>query len=88
MNTRRVVEKAIGEKRTGEPLDDPNIGKNPAAVVLGRLEEARLAREGTLCRDSMPESERTWLRANRPEAAIHWSLLTSLTAGQLPYAAH
>jgi transcriptional regulator with XRE-family HTH domain len=52
------------------------------------LEEARLAREGTLCRDSMPESERTWLRSNRPEAAIHWSLLTSLTAGQLPYAAH
>ena len=52
------------------------------------LEEARLAREGTLCRDSMPERERAWLRANRPEAAVHWSLLTSLTAGQLPYAAH
>jgi transcriptional regulator with XRE-family HTH domain len=52
------------------------------------LEEARLAREGTLCRDSMPESERTWLRSNRPEAAVHWSLLTGLTAEQLPYAAH
>jgi transcriptional regulator with XRE-family HTH domain len=51
------------------------------------LEEARLAREGTLCRDSMPEPERTWLRSNRPEAAVHWSLLTGLTAGQLPYAA-
>jgi transcriptional regulator with XRE-family HTH domain len=67
-------------------------GRQGAAQVLSRweqeLEEARLAREGTLCRDSMPESERTWLRSNRPEAAIHWSLLTSLTAGQLPYAAH
>jgi transcriptional regulator with XRE-family HTH domain len=51
------------------------------------LEEARLAREGTLCRDSMPERERTWLRANRPEAAVHWSLLTGLTTEQLPYAA-
>ena len=51
------------------------------------LEAARLAREGTLCRDSMPECERAWLRENRPEAAVHWSLLTSLTARQLPYAA-
>jgi transcriptional regulator with XRE-family HTH domain len=63
-----------------------------AAQVLSRwendLEEARLAREGTLCRDSMPERERAWLRTNRPEAAAHWGLLTSLTSEQLPYAAH
>ena len=63
-----------------------------AAQVLSRwendLEEARLAREGTLCRDSMPERERAWLRTNRPEAAVHWGLLTSLSADQLPYAAH
>jgi transcriptional regulator with XRE-family HTH domain len=63
-----------------------------AVQVLSRweneLEEARLAREGTLCRDSMPERERAWLRTNRPEAAVHWSLLTSLTAEHLPYAAH
>ena len=67
-------------------------GRQGAVQVLSRweqeLEEARLAREGTLCRDSMPESERTWLRSNRSEAAIHWSLLTGITAGQLPYAAH
>jgi hypothetical protein len=50
------------------------------------LEEARLAREGTLCRDSMPERERDWLRKNRSDAAAHWSLLTGLTAEQLPYA--
>jgi len=49
------------------------------------LEEARLAREGTLCRDSMSPAERAWLKTNRP-AAAHWSLLTSLTAEQLPYA--
>jgi transcriptional regulator with XRE-family HTH domain len=50
------------------------------------LEEARLASEGTLCRDSMREPERKWLRANRSAAAAHWSLLTSITAEQLPYA--
>jgi hypothetical protein len=34
---RHVVEQAIGEKLDGTPLDDPNAGKNPAAVALGRL---------------------------------------------------
>ncbi len=61
-----------------------------AVEVLSRwknqLEEARLASEGTLCRDSMPEPERRWLREHRPAAAAHWSLLTSITADQLPYA--
>jgi hypothetical protein len=38
---RRVVEKIIGEKLTGEPLDDPNAGKNPAAVALGKLGGAK-----------------------------------------------
>jgi hypothetical protein len=51
------------------------------------VEEARLAREGTLCRDSMPERERVWLRTNRSEAAAHWNLLTNLSVEQLPYAA-
>lgn len=31
---RRVVEQAIGEKLDGSRLDDPNAGKNPAAVAL------------------------------------------------------
>ena len=52
------------------------------------LERARLAHEGTLCRDSMPEPERKWLKANRPQAAAHWSLLTSLSAEQLSFTAH
>ncbi len=51
------------------------------------LEEARLAREGTLCRDSMPQRERVWLRSHRLSAAEHWNLLTSITPEQLPYAA-
>jgi len=66
--------------------------RHGAVTVLSQweedLEEARLAREGTLCRDSMPERERAWLRVNRPESAAHWNLLTGLTANQLPYAKH
>jgi hypothetical protein len=34
---RNVVEQAIGEKLVGSTLPDPNAGKNPAAVALGRL---------------------------------------------------
>ena len=37
VTARRVVEQAIGEKLDGSPLDDPNAGKNPAAVALGKL---------------------------------------------------
>jgi transcriptional regulator with XRE-family HTH domain len=50
------------------------------------LEDARLAREDTLCREAMPERERAWLRAHRPLAARHWNLLTSLNVEQLSYA--
>jgi hypothetical protein len=70
----------------------PERQRQGAVQLLSRweeeLEQARLAREGTLCRDTMPEPERTWVRSNRPEAAAHWNLLTGLTAEQLPYAAH
>ncbi len=34
---RRVVERAIGEHLDGTPLEDPDAGKNPHAVALGRL---------------------------------------------------
>jgi len=67
-------------------------GSQDAVPVLSswrdELEEARLAGEGTLCRDSMPERERQWLRKNRPRAAAHWNLLTSIAAEHLPYAGH
>ena len=38
---RRVVEHAIGEQLDGSPLEDPDEGKNPAAVALGRLGGAK-----------------------------------------------
>ncbi|MEQ1884976.1 MAG: helix-turn-helix transcriptional regulator [Bryobacteraceae bacterium] len=50
------------------------------------LEEARLVREDTLCRESMPQRERAWMRTHRPPMAAHWNLLTSLRSEELPYA--
>jgi hypothetical protein len=38
---RNVVEKAIGEHLDGRPLEDPDAGKNPAAVALGKLGGAK-----------------------------------------------
>jgi hypothetical protein len=38
---RNIVEKAIGEHLDGTPLEDPDAGKNPAAVALGKLGGAK-----------------------------------------------
>jgi hypothetical protein len=36
-----VVEQAIGERLDGSPLPDPNAGKHPGAVALGKLGGAK-----------------------------------------------
>ena len=56
------------------------------SAVEQQLERSRLAREDTLCRESMPKAERRWLDVNRSPLARHWNLLTGLTADQLSYA--
>src|SRR5207245_2482094 len=56
------------------------------SAVEQQLEHARLVREDTLCRESMPQAERRWLKVNRSARARHWNLLTGLTADQLSYA--
>ena len=66
-----------GDHTTAARLDE--IGQ--------RLERSRLAREDTLCRESMTEAERRWLRDQRPPAARHWNLLTDFVSERLPYAA-
>jgi transcriptional regulator with XRE-family HTH domain len=50
------------------------------------LERSRLVREDTLCHDSMTQTERKWLRLNRPPEAKHWNLLTDLDVKHLAYA--
>jgi len=52
-------------------------------AVTAQLEPSRLAREDTLCRQSMPRPERQWLSSNRSATAQHWNLLTGLTVEQL-----
>jgi transcriptional regulator with XRE-family HTH domain len=51
-----------------------------------KLEHSRLAREDTLCRESMPAAERRWLMSIRSPLARHWNLLTGLAVDQLSYA--
>lgn len=67
--------------------DAGSVATPHLAPLLVQLESSRLASERTLCRESMPPAERTWVRKNRPAAAEHWGLLTTLTREQLPYAA-
>ena len=55
--------------------------------VEEQLEQARLAREDSLCQGGLSEKERRWLRRVRFADARHWNLLTDLDAEHLPYAA-
>jgi len=55
--------------------------------LVSGLEPSRLAREDTLCRESMTQAERRLLRDRRPHEAQHWKLLTSLSVSELSYAA-
>ncbi|QQS40406.1 MAG: helix-turn-helix transcriptional regulator [Acidobacteriota bacterium] len=58
--------------------------------MFARREEellpSKLAREDTLCRESMTESERKWLRRNRPPEAKRWNVLSDLKVEHLTYA--
>jgi transcriptional regulator with XRE-family HTH domain len=55
------------------------------AARVAMLEPSRLAKEDTLCRESMTRAERSWLREHRPKSAEHWNLLTDLTVEQLDH---
>lgn len=59
------------------------------AVFARREEEllpSKLAKEDTLCRESMTESERKWLKRNRPPKAKRWNVLSDLKVEHLAYA--
>jgi len=75
-----TLARELAQKRDDEPS---------AATLLEqerRLGRSLLSREDTLCRESMGDPERSWLRHHRPVDAARWHLLTSLTTGALPYA--
>ena len=64
-------------------------GDDDKAGFLNRreaeLEKALLAREGTLCHESITSPEKRWLRKRRNGDARRWRLLTDLSPGQLHY---
>jgi transcriptional regulator with XRE-family HTH domain len=76
------VARKLAEQKRGWGGSAPKL-----RAVESELENARLAAETTLGRESMSEAERTWLRANRPPEAERWNVLSTMTAEQLPYAA-
>jgi transcriptional regulator with XRE-family HTH domain len=61
---------------------DSDLERQLASRVAA-LEPSRLAREDTLCKESMTYAERNWLRTHRPKTAEHWNLLTDLSVEQL-----
>jgi transcriptional regulator with XRE-family HTH domain len=73
---RQAAEKA-GSSRLEEEL----------AARVAKLEPSRLVKEDTLCRESMTQAERAWLRDHRPKSAEHWNLLTDLSVEQLDHVA-
>ena len=77
-----ALARTVAARHAGFPDADGRL-----AAAERQLERARLAREDTLGRESMPSAERRWLAENRTPAARHWNMLTSLSDGQLPYAA-
>ena len=72
-------------RRIAEKLD-----KQETAALLREqeavLERSRLVREETLCHESLTQSERRWLRSNRPVEARHWNLLTDLSPEHVSHA--
>ncbi|HYP07236.1 MAG TPA: hypothetical protein VER03_13470 [Bryobacteraceae bacterium] len=50
-------------------------------------ERARLLQEDTLCRDSVPDATREWMRANRTPLAERRNVLTRLRSGDVHNAA-
>ena len=65
-------------------------GESEKATLLAQqesaLERSRLAREDTLCHESLTAAERGWLRNHRSPEAKYWGLLTDLSPEQLSYA--
>lgn len=49
------------------------------------LDRSRMVREDTLCRESMTNTEKNWLKESRSEDALHWNLLTDMRPEHLQH---
>ena len=68
ITARNAVEQIIGEKLDGAPLDNPNAGKNPAAVALGKLGGAK---GGKARADSLSATKRKAIAKKAATARWH-----------------
>lgn len=67
-------------------LEPANPVRDQALAELeARLAESRLAREDTLCQNSVTEAERRWLVENSSEETRFWNLLTAWRSEHLRY---
>ncbi len=69
-------------RRMAEKYGDRSTVRKLAAVEA-RLAASKLAREETLCKETMTRAEREWLKARRPKEAREWHLLTDLSPQHL-----
>ena len=53
--------------------------------LLSTLEKSRLIREDSFRRHYLTETEKAWLKRNRPKNARHWRVLSNLSADHLVY---
>jgi hypothetical protein len=63
-----VVEQAIGEHLDGTPLEEPDAGKNPAAVALGKLGGSKGGRARA---DKLSPAKRKSIA--KKAAAVRWN---------------
>jgi transcriptional regulator with XRE-family HTH domain len=63
----------------------PTAVLNSLEPVLRELEDARLAKEDTLCQESWPLSRKQHARASRSRLAAHWNLDTRLSEVDLAH---
>ena len=73
-------------RQVAERQDQPETAA-ALATVEAQLERSRLAREDTLCRESMTQAERTWLRTHRRATARHWNILSGLVPEHVSHVA-
>lgn len=65
--------------------DKDKIKQNLFNELLSILASSRLLREDSFKRQTLTESEKTWLKQNRPKNAKYWRVLTNLTVEHLTF---
>lgn len=53
--------------------------------LSNQLRKSKLEAESTLAQESLSQEERNWLRANRPDLARFWNVLTDLSPNHLQF---